>query len=158
VSCIEIAGKFLRPYIEFFSFHIDTIYDEADELCKIKFTQHIGACKTTDCAAVVITTSGALYSYSPYMLSRIAKETVNNFDMAKIEISVSNQLYEIYSGIQEKYGKAEHKILDTKFTLSDDRNSALLYTFKVSLVNIAEDYKVITKEKGQLLIQDKNPD
>ena len=149
-ECVEIAKAFLRPYAELSSYQVDVLFHEADGLYEIEFTKYIGSCKTTDRATVTVAVSGELYSYSSTMLGRISTETVNDFDMAKTESSVSGKLYAIYGGVLERYDSVEYEILDTKLTLLEDGSAALIYTVDVSCINAVEGCEVVTSERVQL--------
>ncbi len=98
-QCVDVAGKFLRQYVNVEDYTVSTSYENAKKAYEVTFRKHLNGYETTDCAVVTVLENGELYSFSSNMLGKVPNTAAIEFDYDEVFVAVDRKLIDIYSNI-----------------------------------------------------------
>lgn len=153
-ECVAIAREFLASIVYVSNYDIDVAEDSERKMYTVTFVRRIGDLKTADTATIVVKSDGDLYSYSSFMLGRMAGKTVSpdSIDFQKIKESIYNKLSLIYQDAKSNYSRVEFGEPAYMLTALKDGSLGVVCTVDVDCINSYGEFGEMLSERNNFVV------
>lgn len=153
-ECVAIAREFLASIVDVSNYDIDVAEDSERKMYTVTFVRRLGDLKTADTATIVVKSDGELYSYSSFMLGRMAGKTVSpdSIDFQKIKESIYNKLSLIYQDAKSNYSRVEFREPACMLTALKDGSLGIVCTVDVDCINSYGKFEEMLSERNNFVV------
>ncbi|MBR2310560.1 MAG: hypothetical protein IKA47_08530 [Oscillospiraceae bacterium] len=99
-ECLDVARKFLTPYVNVDNYKVSSIVTEGSPLYTFTFTKYYGDYPTVDQATVTVHQSGQLYDYRSTMFGKLPDRTDYSIDETKLSAQISQKIASMYPDVE----------------------------------------------------------